>query len=315
MILMAVGRYLFGIGNHTIAVVKGAEDYDTISTAFAATFQEIDGFQQLGFVAVNGVSYNIELFFSSDMKQQSTPPASPEEPQSTLPASPGEPQSTLPAFSGKPQSTLPVSPAWPQSIPSASPEEPQSTSSPQLTLTQPIAPQESTPEQNDFFTSPEDRILFCHFKNEIDRLKSELTAIVHGVRSSELHRIYWYGTKQEKAALRHGGDYKPITVLPEHVQGNLFTYMSTITKVYELRGYGFAFLYEVLFPEFLKLGKGMKSSSTDDDCGTNEQCAGDLVIVENEGEGARWQDSSQWETIYQVCSLISEDETSPYEMP
>ena len=52
----------------SIAVVKGAEDYDTISTAFAATFQEIDGLQQLGFVAVNGVSYNIELFFSSDMK-------------------------------------------------------------------------------------------------------------------------------------------------------------------------------------------------------------------------------------------------------
>eukprot|EP00731_Ephydatia_muelleri_P028687 Em0020g331a len=53
-ILMPVGRYLSGIGNHTIAVVKGAEDYDTISTAFAATFQEIDGLQQLGFVAVNG---------------------------------------------------------------------------------------------------------------------------------------------------------------------------------------------------------------------------------------------------------------------
>ncbi|KAL5502848.1 hypothetical protein EMCRGX_G009684 [Ephydatia muelleri] len=53
-ILMPVGRYLSGIGNHTIAVVKGAEDYDTISTALAATFQEIDGLQQLGFVAVNG---------------------------------------------------------------------------------------------------------------------------------------------------------------------------------------------------------------------------------------------------------------------
>ena len=44
--------------------------------------------------------------------------------------------------------------------------------------------------------------------------------------------------------------------------------------------------------QFLKLVKGMKRSSTDDDCGTNEQCAGDLVIVENEGEGARCQDSS-----------------------
>eukprot|EP00731_Ephydatia_muelleri_P017880 Em0010g978a len=177
---------------------------------------------------------------ASPGEPQSTLPVSPEEHSPPLPASPGEPQSTLPvcpeehspplpASPGEPQSTLPVCPeehspplpassGEPQFTLPVSPEEPQSTSpafSPQLT--QPIAPQESTPEQNDFYTSPEDRILFCHFKNEIDRLKSELTAIVQGVRSSELHRIYWYGTKQEKAALRHGCDYKPITVLPEHV--------------------------------------------------------------------------------------------------
>ena len=58
----------FFLGNHTIAILKGTEDYDTVSTGFAATFQEIDGLQQLGFVSVNGVNYKIELFFSSDMK-------------------------------------------------------------------------------------------------------------------------------------------------------------------------------------------------------------------------------------------------------
>lgn len=48
--------------------MKGNEDYDTISTAFAATFQEINGLQQLGFVVVSGKNYKIELIFSSDMK-------------------------------------------------------------------------------------------------------------------------------------------------------------------------------------------------------------------------------------------------------
>eukprot|EP00731_Ephydatia_muelleri_P014497 Em0008g217a len=33
-ILVPQGRYLSGTGNHTIAVVKGCEDYETISKAF-----------------------------------------------------------------------------------------------------------------------------------------------------------------------------------------------------------------------------------------------------------------------------------------
>ena len=32
-------------------------------------------------------------------------------------------------------------------------------------------------------------------------------------------------------------------------QGHLFSYLDTITKVYGLHGYGFAYVYEVLFPE------------------------------------------------------------------
>ena len=32
-------------------------------------------------------------------------------------------------------------------------------------------------------------------------------------------------------------------------QSHLFSYMGTITNVYELRGYGFSYVYEILFPE------------------------------------------------------------------
>lgn len=48
--------------------MKGGEDYETISQAFAATFAEINHLQHMGFVTVNGVRFQIELFISSDMK-------------------------------------------------------------------------------------------------------------------------------------------------------------------------------------------------------------------------------------------------------
>eukprot|EP00731_Ephydatia_muelleri_P011129 Em0006g23a len=46
-------------------VVKGGEDYETISQA---TFAEINHLQHMGYVTVNGVRFQIELFLSSDMK-------------------------------------------------------------------------------------------------------------------------------------------------------------------------------------------------------------------------------------------------------
>ena len=72
-ILVPSGQYLSGLGkvltsypsileykciltgNHTLAVVKGEEDYDTISQAFAASFAEINQLQQTGFVTVGGI--------------------------------------------------------------------------------------------------------------------------------------------------------------------------------------------------------------------------------------------------------------------
>lgn len=58
-------------GNHTLAVVKGDEDYDTISKAFTASFDEINKLQQTGFVTVDGIRYKTELFMCSDMKVHS----------------------------------------------------------------------------------------------------------------------------------------------------------------------------------------------------------------------------------------------------
>ena len=56
-------------GNHTIAVVKGMEDYKTISAAMHAPLMKLFILmQQTGFVNVNGNHYPIELFLSSDMK-------------------------------------------------------------------------------------------------------------------------------------------------------------------------------------------------------------------------------------------------------
>ena len=52
-------------GNHSIAVVKGHESYETISKAFSATFREIDTLLDHGFIEVGENRY---LFFGGDMK-------------------------------------------------------------------------------------------------------------------------------------------------------------------------------------------------------------------------------------------------------
>ena len=52
-------------------MVKGDEDYVTISKAFAASIDEINTLHQTGFVTVDGIRYKIELFMCSDMKVRS----------------------------------------------------------------------------------------------------------------------------------------------------------------------------------------------------------------------------------------------------
>ena len=55
-------------GNHSIAVVKGYESYETISRAFSAPFHEIDTLLDQGFIQVGESRYLIEVFFGGDMK-------------------------------------------------------------------------------------------------------------------------------------------------------------------------------------------------------------------------------------------------------
>ena len=50
-------------GNHTLAVVKGDGLCDTISKVFAASFDKINQLQQTGFHTVDGINYQIELFY------------------------------------------------------------------------------------------------------------------------------------------------------------------------------------------------------------------------------------------------------------
>ena len=53
---------------HTIAVVKGSEDYTTIAQSFRDVFQEINEVQENGFVKVGENQISVELFLSGDYK-------------------------------------------------------------------------------------------------------------------------------------------------------------------------------------------------------------------------------------------------------
>ena len=56
------------IGNRTIAVVKGSEDYTTIAESFQDVFQEINEIQEVGFVKVGENQIPVELFLGGDYK-------------------------------------------------------------------------------------------------------------------------------------------------------------------------------------------------------------------------------------------------------
>ena len=87
--------------------------------------------------------------------------------------------------------------------------------------------------------SPKDRMLYCHFINEMNRLKvrkcieTKYTMIfclhslsslpssrVSEVRSCIEYILAWYKT-YDKGACRHGYDYEPIITLPDDLVSNL----------------------------------------------------------------------------------------------
>ena len=55
-------------GNHTIAVVKGKEDYNTLGKSFADVFKDINSLISKKKIEVGGKSLNLEFFLGGDYK-------------------------------------------------------------------------------------------------------------------------------------------------------------------------------------------------------------------------------------------------------
>ena len=55
-------------GNHTIAVVKGEEKYDTLKESFQKFFDEINALNRSKKLTIDGRDYNVELFLGGDYK-------------------------------------------------------------------------------------------------------------------------------------------------------------------------------------------------------------------------------------------------------
>ena len=55
-------------GNHTIAAVRGQENYTLFSEAFKESFKEINALHEKGTLEVDGATYNVEIYFAADYK-------------------------------------------------------------------------------------------------------------------------------------------------------------------------------------------------------------------------------------------------------
>ena len=55
-------------GNHTIAIVKGSESYETIKESFETVFNEINNLINAKKIKVNNTEYNLEFFLGGDYK-------------------------------------------------------------------------------------------------------------------------------------------------------------------------------------------------------------------------------------------------------
>jgi hypothetical protein len=55
-------------GNHTIAVVKGAEKYETLKESFKNIFDEINALNRTKKLTIDGRDYNVELFLGGGLQ-------------------------------------------------------------------------------------------------------------------------------------------------------------------------------------------------------------------------------------------------------
>lgn len=56
------------IGIHTVAIIRASEDYETISEGFKDFFQSINDLVNNPLITVDGVQYELKLFFCCDYK-------------------------------------------------------------------------------------------------------------------------------------------------------------------------------------------------------------------------------------------------------
>ena len=55
-------------GTHTIAVVNGPENRETLANSFKEVFEDVNEIQERGYISVNEKRVDIELFLGGDYK-------------------------------------------------------------------------------------------------------------------------------------------------------------------------------------------------------------------------------------------------------
>ena len=55
-------------GNHTIAVIKGKEDHETLKESLANIIKEVNGLVKDGEITVDGKTVKLEIFLGGDYK-------------------------------------------------------------------------------------------------------------------------------------------------------------------------------------------------------------------------------------------------------
>ena len=64
---MYLDKFLF-LGNHTIAIVKGKEEYDTLKESLANIINEVNKLVEEGHLMVNGQKVDLEFYMGGDYK-------------------------------------------------------------------------------------------------------------------------------------------------------------------------------------------------------------------------------------------------------
>ena len=67
-LLQAGDHVMSAGGNHTIAIVKGSESYNTLNESFGMVFNEINNLINEKQITINDSKFNLEFFLGGDYK-------------------------------------------------------------------------------------------------------------------------------------------------------------------------------------------------------------------------------------------------------